>query len=58
MVPQFGQVTTGTSGAAHTPQKRAVSRFSWPQLGQVMLPLPFASDGPRLAPEPGCAAPS
>jgi hypothetical protein len=33
VVPQPGQATAFTSGAAHSPQKRAPSRFSVPHAG-------------------------
>jgi len=47
VVPQAAQTTGFTSGAAHSPQKRAPSRLSAPHAGQVTSGLPSRSGGLR-----------
>src|SRR5207249_4101534 len=44
--PQLGQATGFTSGAAHSPQKRAPSRLSAPHAGQVTSGAPSPSGAP------------
>jgi hypothetical protein len=38
-VPQDGHVTVSMRGVAHSAQKRALSRFGWPQDGQSIVEL-------------------